>query len=117
MPTVNFIQEVMKNASESRERRSQAAATPVWRVGSPCRPLMKSIADELEYALPLEVVLDFSGVTFMDSSGIAVALHTLQQVKRLGGKMWIANPSQQAKKVFFAAGIQRMIGMEDAYEK
>ena len=81
------------------------------------RQLMKSIADELEYALPLEVVLDFSGVTFMDSSGIAVALHTLQQVKRLGGKMWIANPSQQAKKVFFAAGIQRMIGMEDAYEK
>ena len=78
---------------------------------------MKSIADELEYALPLEVVLDFSGVTFMDSSGIAVALHTLQQVKRLGGKMWIANPSQQAKKVFFAAGIQRMIEMEDAYEK
>ena len=78
------------------------------------RQLMKSIADELEYALPLEVVLDFSGVTFMDSSGIAVALHTLQ---RLGGKMWIANPSQQAKKVFFAAGIQRMIGMEDAYEK
>lgn len=81
------------------------------------RQFMKSIADELEYALPLEVVLDFSGVTFMDSSGIAVALHTLQQVKRLGGKMWIANPSQQAKKVFFAAGIQRMIGMEDAYEK
>lgn len=81
------------------------------------RQLMKSIADELEYALPLEVVLDFSGVTFMDSSGIAVALHTLQQVRRLGGKMWIANPSQQAKKVFFAAGIQRMIKMEDAYEK
>ena len=63
------------------------------------------------------IILDLSGLTFMDSSGIAVALHTLQQVKRLGGKMWIANPSQQAKKVFFAAGIQRMIGMEDAYEK
>ena len=81
------------------------------------RQLMKSIADELEYALPLEVVLDFSGVTFMENPGSSVAVHTLQQVKRLGGKMWIANPSQQAKKVFFAAGIQRMIGMEDAYEK
>lgn len=43
------------------------------------RQIMKSIADELEYALPLEVILDFSGVTFMDSSGIAVALHTLQR--------------------------------------
>ena len=64
-----------------------------------------------------KIVFDMKQTEFMDSSGIAVALHTLQQVKRLGGKMWIANPSQQAKKVFFAAGIQRMIGMEDAYEK
>ena len=81
------------------------------------RPLMQRIAQEIELALPLEVVLDFSGVTFMDSSGIAVALHTLQQVKQLGGKMRIANPSAQVKKVFFAAGIQRMIEMEDADEK
>ena len=81
------------------------------------RPLMNSIGKELEYALPLEVVLDFSGVTFMDSSGIAVALHTLQQVKQLGGKMRIINPPAQVKKVFFAAGIQRMIGMEDEDEK
>ena len=81
------------------------------------RPLMNSIGRELEYALPLEVVLDFSGVTFMDSSGIAIALHTLQQVKQLGGKMRIVNPSAQVKKVFFAAGVQRMIRMEDADEE
>ena len=79
--------------------------------------LLRRLDQEIEKALPTQLTLDLSGVTFMDSSGIAVALHTLQQVKRLGGKMWIANPSQQAKKVFFAAGIQRMIGMEDAYEK
>ena len=49
----------------------------------------------------------------MDSSGIAVALHTLQQMKQLGGKMRIANSPVQVKKVFAAAGIQKMIGMED----
>lgn len=64
------------------------------------RQLMKSIADELEYALPLEVVLDFSGVTFMDSSGIAVALHTLQQVKRLGGKCGLQIHRNRQKGVF-----------------
>ena len=81
------------------------------------RNALKEVEIAIDAALPRSLILDFAGVTFMDSSGIAVALHTLQQVKRLGGKMWIANPSQQAKKVFFAAGIQRMIGMEDAYEK
>lgn len=81
------------------------------------RQLMQRIAREIELALPLEVVLDFSGVTFMDSSGIAVALHTAQQMKRLGGKMRIFNTTPQVKKVFTAAGIQKMIGMEDAHEK
>ena len=64
------------------------------------KQLMQHIARELEYALPLETELDFSGVTFMDSSGIAVALHTMQQMKQLGGKMRIGNPSAQVKKVF-----------------
>ncbi len=81
------------------------------------RPLMQRIARELEYALPLETELDFSGVTFMDSSGIAVALHTLQQMKRLGGKMCIMNPSAQVRKVFAAAGLQQLIGLEEVHEK
>lgn len=81
------------------------------------RQLMQRIGREIELALPLEVVLDFSGVTFMDSSGIAVALHTAQQMKRLGGKIRIVNTAPQVKKVFMAAGIQKMIGMEDTNEK
>ena len=81
------------------------------------RQLMQRIAQEIELVLPLEVVLDFTGVTFMDSSGIAVALHTAQQMKQLGGKIRIVNTSPQVKKVFMAAGIQRMIGMEDTNEK
>ena len=63
--------------------------------------------------LPRRCILDFSGVSFMDSSGIAVALHTLQQMKQLGGQMRITNSPMQVKKVFAAAGIQKMIGMED----
>ena len=61
--------------------------------------------------------MDFSGVTFMDSSGIAVAIHTQQQMKQLGGKTRIINPPAQVKKVFMAAGIQKMIRMEDIHEK
>ena len=75
--------------------------------------LLTCLEQEIQRSLPLVLVLDFSGVTFMDSSGIAVALHTLQQMKQLGGKMRITNSPMQVKKVFAAAGIQKMIGMED----
>ena len=36
--------------------------------------LLTSLEREIERTLPMVLVLDFSGVTFMDSSGIAVAL-------------------------------------------
>lgn len=65
----------------------------------------------------METELDFSGVTFMDSSGIAVALHTMQQMKQLGGKMRIGYPSAQVKKVFTAAGLQQLIELEEGHEK
>ena len=109
-----FLQDVMKMQvkaeSLDRKRTLRGRGVEDDRAG---RPHMQRIAQEIELALPLEVVLDFSGVTFMDSSGIAVALHTLQQMKQLGGKMRIANSPVQVKKVFAAAGIQKMIGMED----
>jgi anti-anti-sigma factor len=53
----------------------------------------------------------------MDSSGIAVALHTMQQMKQLGGKMRIGYPSAQVKKVFTAAGLQQLIELEEGHEK
>ena len=63
------------------------------------------------------MIFDFSETVFMDSSGIAVALHTMQQMKQLGGKMRIGYPSAQVKKVFTAAGLQQLIELEEGHEK
>ena len=41
--------------------------------------LLENLEREIERTLPLSLVLDFSGVTFMDSSGIAVALRGWQR--------------------------------------
>ena len=38
------------------------------------RGLLIRLEREIEAALPVELVLDFSGITFMDSAGIAVTL-------------------------------------------
>lgn len=76
------------------------------------RQLMKNIANELEYALPLEVILDFSGVTFMDSSGIAVALRGWQRMRELGGTVLLRHVSPQPRKVFEASGVNRMMTIE-----
>ena len=62
-----------------------------------------------ERTLPLSLVLDFSGVTFMDSSGIAVALRGWQRMRELGGAVTLYHVAQQPRKVFEASGVGRMV--------
>ena len=56
--------------------------------------------------------LDFSGVTFMDSSGIAVALRGWQRMRELGGTVLLRHVSPQPRKVFEASGVNRMMTIE-----
>ena len=67
------------------------------------------LVGEFERTLPLSLVLDFSGVTFMDSSGIAVALRGWQRMRELGGAVTLYHVAQQPRKVFEASGVGRMV--------
>ena len=66
----------------------------------------------IEAALPLRLVLDWSGVTFMDSSGIAVVMRVRQRVRDLGGAVTLRGVRPQARKVLDAAGLDRFVTVE-----
>ncbi len=72
---------------------------------------MEQIEHTLDAALPLSLTLDFSGITFMDSSGIAVVLRAKRRMAALGGSVTLSGIPPQAGKVFEAAGIKRLITM------
>ncbi|MFQ8761114.1 MAG: STAS domain-containing protein [Intestinimonas sp.] len=50
------------------------------------RGLMTEIEREIDRELPKHVTLDLGGVTFMDSSGIAVVLRCYRRTAELGGR-------------------------------
>ena len=50
-----------------------------------------------------------SGVTFMDSSGIALILRAQQRMQLLDGSVLVCNVPDQAKRVLDAAGIGRLV--------
>ncbi len=77
------------------------------------RPLMRDLEALLVEELPRELVLDLSGLSFMDSSGIAVILKTYKLMTELGGRLWIENVPQQPMKVIDAAGIDRLVGISE----
>ena len=72
------------------------------------RELMSTIGEKIDCYLPLQCILDFEEVRFMDSSGIAVVLHTLRRMNALGGKLVLRNIPPQPYKVLRAAGIEKL---------
>lgn len=70
---------------------------------------MRELELAVDAALPQKLVLDLSGVTFMDSSGIALILRAQQRMKLLDGSLLVCGVPQQARRVLDAAGIGRLV--------
>ena len=74
--------------------------------------ILSELERHIDAACPRELTLDLAGLTFPDSSGIAVLLRAWRHVGRLGGTMKVIHTPKQAEKVFRAAGLQRLIPFE-----
>lgn len=71
--------------------------------------LMRRVQRTLEEQLPGSVIFDLSGVTFMDSSGIALLLRVYRTAARSGARLTVRSVPPQAGRVLQAAGLQRLI--------
>lgn len=73
------------------------------------RCAIRTIDELMDEYLPRDCVLDLNGLSFMDSSGIAVIIKLNQRMKSLGGRMWVENPAKQPLRVIDASGIDRLV--------
>ena len=72
------------------------------------RQIIEQLGEKIDQYLPSNCILDFQGVTFKDSSGIAVVLNTRRRMAELGGTVCLQNVAQQPMKVLTAAGIEKI---------
>lgn len=56
-----------------------------------------------------KVILDFSRVTFMDSSGIGAVLGRYKKISNRGGALCIAMPNKNVNRIFELAGLYKII--------
>lgn len=73
------------------------------------REIMCALDREIDALLPKKLALDLSGVTFMDSSGIAVLLRAWRRMNELDGSLTVAHIPVQPRRVLDAAGVGRII--------
>ena len=73
------------------------------------RAIMEELSRQIDLELPRSLTLDLEGVTFMDSSGIALLIRARQRMQELGGTADVCGAAAQARRVLDAAGLQRYL--------
>ena len=70
-------------------------------------------ADELIFRLhPKKVYIDLSSIEFMDSSGLGFIMGRYKLQSKLGGELYMKDPSPRVSKILSLAGLERIIKTE-----
>ena len=72
------------------------------------------LSGEIDHQNIREVVMDFSGTDFMDSSGIGMMMGRYRAVQRNGGHMRAEHVNDRVKKILDMAGIGKLIEISKA---
>lgn len=72
----------------------------------------KNIREKIDASIyekrPSELILDFSQVTFMDSSGIGLVMGRFKTMQEVDGRIIITGASQQITKVMKLSGLDKL---------
>ncbi len=74
--------------------------------------LRSEIDCAIERNQPKTLILDFGGVTFMDSSGIGLVMGRYKKMNLIGGKVRVENTPTHIKKVMKIAGLSALASIE-----
>ena len=78
------------------------------------KELMQELERKVELYCPSALTLDLSGVTFMDSSGIAVVINALRSMTQIEGRLLLTGIAPQPMRVFRASGIDKLVEIKEA---
>ena len=69
------------------------------------RNALREVEMAIDASLPRTLTLDFSGVTFMDSSGVGLILGRGRHIRALGGRLTVQNPPAAIRRMLDLARI------------
>ncbi len=64
-----------------------------------------------------QLILDFSGLTFMDSSGIGVILGRYRVLRERGGSVAVIHMNDHVSRIFHMSGMDRVIHQLDKVQE
>lgn len=71
-------------------------------------PRVESSLARITKTRPLHVVVDLSGVTFIDSSGLAVLIRAREDIRQYGGKLTLSGIKEDVLAIFEMARLDQV---------
>lgn len=79
-------------------------------------PDLRKVFDEFIKRNEKKVLIDFTNVTYIDSSGLATLIEMLQRMKKIGGRMRFSNMDQKVKNIFEITKLHKLFEIFDNRE-
>lgn len=100
------------------EQERQEGQLRIFLTGEIDHHTAKTMREQIDQSIidnpPTELVLDFKGVTFMDSSGIGLVMGRYKLMASVGGRVVVVNMTAHIKKIMKLAGLDQLAVMVDS---
>lgn len=77
-------------------------------IGKECKQL-ESAADSLRENQQRKIILDLSGVTHLDSTGVGLIMMSAGQLKQAGGELRLAGANKHIEHLLKVTGIDKLV--------
>jgi anti-sigma B factor antagonist len=71
------------------------------------------LRDQLQQLDARNVIIDLSGVTFIDSTGLGVLVTALKRSREAGGHLVLRSPTRATRRVLDITGLSQLVPVED----
>ena len=78
------------------------------------KPVREEIDNTIDRLQPKALALDFSDVTFMDSSGIGLVMGRYRKIAPYNAQLYVFNPPPSIAKVMRLSGIDKIATIENS---
>ena len=89
---------------------------PISAVRSTITVRWNCAAGSMNRCCPVRLILDFSGVTFMDSSGIGLIMGRWRLMQEQGGHLLVQGVPRSLRKVMKVSGLDKLGVLEEKEE-
>lgn len=79
-------------------------------------PELRKAFDDIIKRNDKKVVMNFSSVSYIDSSGLATLIEMFQRLKKIGGHMRLSNMDQKIRNVFEITKLHKLFEIFDNQE-